>query len=91
MPLKFIWRYIIRDIEFPHPIGIVIGGAVNIGKNCVIYQNVTLGSLRYGNGDFPTISDEIKVYAGAVVVGNVIITKDVWANSLIKPNMKVLS
>ena len=85
IPFKFIYRYIKRDLDFPHPIGVVMGDRVKVGRNVIIYQNVTLGSLRSGNEEFPTIKDNVKIYAGAVVVGNVVIEKDVCANALIKP------
>lgn len=34
-------------IIFPHPVGIVIGQKVEIGHDCIIYQNVTIGTKRY--------------------------------------------
>jgi serine O-acetyltransferase len=67
--------------RFPHNgLGVVIHGATKIGKNCQIYQNVTLGGDgrrrdRDANGvaAVPTIGDDVTIYAGAVVIGPVII------------------
>ena len=57
-------------ILFPHPVGIVIGQGVNIGKNCTIYQNVTIGSK---NGKYPKIGNNVIIYANSVVVGDITI------------------
>lgn len=89
-------------VHFPHPHGIVIGGNVKIGKNCVIYQNVTLGKrdsfYRMSdnmNREFPEIGDNVIIYAGAVIVGNIkignnvivaanaVVTTDVPDNSIV--------
>ena len=47
--------------------------AKSIGDNTQIWQNVTLGA---GKGDsyrdsFPTIGNDVKIYTGAVVIGNI--------------------
>lgn len=78
-------------ITFPHPHNIVIGNNVTIGKNCVIYQNVTLGKkgtfyLDDGNiNDYPNIGDNVIIYAGAMIIGNVKIGNNVivGANSVV--------
>lgn len=89
-------------ITFPHPHNIVIGNDVVIGKNCIIYQNVTLGKkgtfyLDEGNigDDYPNIGDNVIIYAGAVIVGNIkignnvivaanaVVTTDVPDNSVV--------
>jgi acyl-[acyl carrier protein]--UDP-N-acetylglucosamine O-acyltransferase len=33
-----------KNVNFPHPIGIVIAKNAKLGQNCVIYQNVTIGA-----------------------------------------------
>lgn len=62
-----------RSVKFPHPAGIVIGAGVVLGERVTIYQNVTLGS--HGNPDkaaaYPAIGDDVVIYAGAVVVGDI--------------------
>ena len=85
-----------QNIEFPHPIGIVIARSVKLGKNCVIYQNVTIGAkkrnLANNRENFPTLGDNVIVYAGACIIGgikignnvqigaNAVVTKDIPAN-----------
>lgn len=61
--------------KFPHMVGIIISSSATIGKNCVIYQNVTIGARSYEEGDytkkenFPMLGNNVTVYAGAVIVG----------------------
>ena len=49
-------------------------GAKSIGKNCKIYQQVTIGSYKNG---YPTILDNVTIYAGAVIFGKVTIGNNV--------------
>lgn len=61
-------------VKFPHPIGIVIGDGVRIGKDVRIYQNVTIGLLENTPSSeasdlYPTIGDDVIIYAGAVLAG----------------------
>lgn len=70
-----------------HSPGIVIGHQVIIGKNCEIFQNVTIGSnrkLKQGR-EMPSIGDNVIIYAGAVVVGGIKIGNNVviGANSYV--------
>ncbi len=75
-----------ENINFPHPIGIVIGGIKEsqtvIGKNCTIYQNVTIGQ---NNNKYPIIGDNVTIYAGAIIFGNIKIGNNVviGANSVV--------
>jgi serine O-acetyltransferase len=63
--------------------GTVYIGPIKIGKNCTISHNVTIGrSLKGGQIGRPTISDNVWIGTGAVVVGKINIGKDV----LIAPN-----
>jgi len=60
---------------FPHGInGIFISDDTVIGKNCVIFPNVVIGSNHFpdsrGLGD-PHIGDNCFIGAGATIVGNV--------------------
>lgn len=59
---------------FPHGIlGIFISGSAHIGKNCIIYQHVTIGSnmlpdsKKFGT---PNIGDNVLIGAGAKIIGN---------------------
>ena len=62
-------------------------GARSIGKNCTIFQQVTLGAA--GRVGFPTILDNVTIYAGAVVIGNVTIGNNVviGANATVYKNV----
>ena len=55
--------------ELPHGItGIFVAHGARIGKNCLILQNVTIGSSK---GQAPTIGDNCIIGAGAVIVGGI--------------------
>jgi serine O-acetyltransferase len=60
---------------FPHgELGVFISGGASIGRNCVIFQQVTIGSNTVaGSRGFgaPTIGDDCYIGAGAKVIGNV--------------------
>jgi len=62
-------------------------GARSIGKNCTIFQQVTLGAA--GKEGFPTILDNVTIYAGAVVIGNVTIGNNsvIGANATVYKNV----
>jgi len=64
-------------VRFPHNgLGVVIHEAVRIGGGTVVYQNVTLGgngrsssSETHATAPVPVIGNNVKIYAGAVVIG----------------------
>ena len=59
---------------FPHGLnGIFISGGAKIGKECVIFHQVTIGSntLDGSNVGSPTIGDHVYMGAGAKIIGNV--------------------
>lgn len=84
---------------FPHSIhGIFIAGNAQIGRGCVLFQQVTIGanSLPDSKGvGTPTLGDNVYVGAGAKVIGavivgnncrigaNCVITHDVPDNSIV--------
>lgn len=75
-------------LHLPHPTGIVIGAAVIIGKNCSIYQNVTIGGANIGDAakkQQPHIGDECTFFAGSMVLGNIFVSSNcvVGANSVL--------
>lgn len=62
---------------FPHNLnGIFIAGAATIGRNCVIFQQVTIGANALPDSKgvgTPTIGDNVYIGAGAKIIGAVII------------------
>ena len=82
---------------FVHFSGVFISNQAHIGKNVVIFQQVTIGSnstVGSKNQGSPTIGDNVYIGAGAKIIGNCkignncrigancIVTKDVPANSV---------
>ncbi|WP_308636703.1 serine O-acetyltransferase [Paenibacillus silvisoli] len=75
-------------VDFRHINGIVIGDGVVIGKNSIIYQQVTLGGQNLGDGikgNYPMIGDNVTIFAGAKILGNVTIGDGsiIGANSVV--------
>jgi serine O-acetyltransferase len=75
-----------KSTGFPHPVGIVIGRNADIGEGVIIYQNVTIGVEKSGTGKQATIGDNVTIYAGAAILGDV----DVGENAIIGANSVVL-
>lgn len=86
-----------------HGTGTVIGETCIIGKNVRLYQGVTLGALSPKQGQkikgikrHPTILDNVVIYAGATLLGditigeNVVIGGGVFITEDIPANTKVL-
>jgi len=74
-----------RGIVLPHPVGIVIGQGVRVGRGTMIYQHVTLGVARVADPAYPSIGREVILYAGSVVAGAVEIGDRSWigANAVV--------
>lgn len=72
------------SVSFPHPFGITIGMDSVVGKNCTIYHNVTIGQKDW---KYPVIGDNVTIYEGAVIVGDV----KIGNNSIIGPNSIVIT
>lgn len=53
-------------LVLPHPNGVVIHPGATIGPNCMIFQQVTIGTNR---GGVPTIGGHVDIGAGAKVLG----------------------
>ncbi len=80
------------NLLFPHPQNIIIGFNVEIGSNCTIYQDVTIGQNR---GRYPKIGNNVIIYPGAKIIGNItigdnsviganaVVTKDVPSGSIV--------
>lgn len=75
-----------ENTKFPHPLNIVIGEGVEIGNNVTIYQDVTIGQNK---NKYPKIFDNVIVYAGAKIIGDVTIGKNaiIGANSVVTHNV----
>ncbi len=86
-----------RGLFIDHGIGVVIGETAKIGRNCVLFHNVTLGGTGKHRGKrHPTIGDNVMIgtqatLLGPITIGNnakigaetVIINKDVPANATV--------
>ncbi len=71
-----------------HGMGVVIGETSEIGDNCTIYHNVTLGGTGREKGKrHPTLGNNVLVGAGAKILGPF----KIGSNSLIGANAVVLS
>lgn len=71
-----------------HGTGIVIGETAVVGKRVKIYQGVTLGALSLSRGHnlqgtkrHPTVGDDVTIYSGASVLGDILIGNDVVLGS----------
>lgn len=61
---------------FPHHSFSTILLAQSVGKNCHVWQNVTVGR-KYPGGPTPIIGDDVYISAGACVLGGIIIGNNV--------------
>ena len=73
-----------KALRLPHATGIVIGDGAVIGDHAVIYQHVTLGQ-KNGEESYPTIGNNVTIYAGACLIGDITIGDGVviGANSVV--------
>ena len=77
-------------LRLEHPVGIVIGGCVQIGRNCTLMQGVTLGIRDFGPSSYensPKIEDGGRIGPNVSVLGGVTIGE----NSVIGANSVVLN
>jgi len=63
-----------RGLRIGHPNGIVIGKHVVAGRNLTLFQHVTLGQI---GGKYPRIGDNVRVYLGSSVLGDIVIGDNV--------------
>ena len=67
-----------KSLFIDHGMGIVIGETAEIGDNCTIYHQVTLGGTGKDVGKrHPTIGNNVLIGAGASVLGPVVIGNNV--------------
>lgn len=78
---------------FPHDFyGVFISDEVSIGKNAVIFQQVTIGSVRTAGSKHqgnPTIGDNVYIGAGAKILGDIHIGNNcrIGANAVVYEDM----
>jgi len=68
-----------KYLKINHGLGTVVGARVTIGDNCLLHQGVTFGDK---NGQRPVIKNNVIVYAGAKILGGIMIND----NSIIGAN-----
>lgn len=70
-----------RGLRLPHPQNIIITGMAKLGDFCMVYHNVTIAWNGYNgsiNRDLsPRLGDCVLVGTGSVIIGDVIIGKNV--------------
>lgn len=74
-----------EGLRINHGVGTVVGARCKIGKNCIIHQNCTIGDR---NGGRPIIGNNVIIYAGAMLLGNITIGDNsiIGANSVVTKN-----
>ena len=88
-----------------HGTGVVIGETAVLGENVRIYQGVTLGAVSFpkdacgalikGQKRHPTIGNNVIIYSGASVLGNItigdnsVIGGNVWLTESLPENTKI--
>ena len=84
-----------RNLQLPHPFGIVVGDGVSIGDDVKIYQNVTLGQSK---GCYPSVGNSVIIYPNAIIAGGYkignqavvgagsVVTSDVPAGAIVAGN-----
>ena len=74
-------------LQIVHGAGVFLN-CKSIGSNCTVYQNVTLGTDT--KGGIPTICNNVKIFTGAIVYGDVILHNDsvIGANSVINKTVE---
>jgi serine O-acetyltransferase len=89
-----------------HGTGVVIGETAIVGRNVRIYQAVTLGAVRFetdertgglrkGYPRHPIVEDDVVIYAGATLLGRIVIGKgstiggNVWLTHSVPPASRV--
>lgn len=81
-----------KRLVIDHGIGLVIGETAEVGDDCILFQGITLGGVKFDPVKrHPTLGDRVLVGAGAKILGavhigsgsrigaNVVVVKDVPA------------
>ncbi|MBO5899259.1 MAG: serine acetyltransferase, partial [Lentisphaeria bacterium] len=94
-----------KGVFIDHGTGVVVGETARIGDNVRIYQGVTLGAVHFpkdacgmlikGNRRHPTIGNNVTIYSGASVLGDItigdnsVIGGNVWLTESLPEGTKV--
>ena len=94
-----------KGVFIDHGTGVVVGETARIGDNVRIYQGVTLGAVHFpkdacgmlikGNRRHPTIGNNVTIYSGASVLGDITIGDDsviggnVWLTESLPAGTKI--
>ena len=94
-----------EGIFIDHGTGVVIGETAVLGNNIRIYQGVTLGAVHFpkdacgmlikNNKRHPTIGNNVTIYSGASVLGDIVIGDNsviggnVWLTESLPPGTKI--
>lgn len=94
-----------RSFFIDHGTGVVIGETAMIGDRVRIYQNVTLGAVRFtedetgsltkGEPRHPIVEDDVVIYAGATLLGRITIGRasviggNVWLTRSVPPESQI--
>jgi serine O-acetyltransferase len=76
-------------LKLKHINGVVIGEGVKIGKNAIIYHQVTIGGQNLGDSElnnYPIIGDNVTFFSGSKVFGKI----HIGSNSVIGSNAVVI-
>ncbi|OGV50772.1 MAG: hypothetical protein A2X49_12200 [Lentisphaerae bacterium GWF2_52_8] len=92
-------------IFIDHGTGVVVGETAILGDNVKLYQGVTLGALSFpkdacgkiikGAKRHPTIENDVTIYAGATILGDIVIGRgsviggNVWLTETVGPGTKI--
>ncbi len=95
-----------RRFFIDHGTGVVIGETATIGGNVRVYQGVTLGARSFqrdssgrvikGSKRHPDIEDDVVIYSGATILGDVrigaraIVGGNVWLTQTIPEDTKII-
>lgn len=67
-----------KGLFIDHGMGIVIGETAEIGDNCVLFHNVTLGGTgKHAGKRHPTIGNNVFIGTGATILGPVTVGSNV--------------
>lgn len=85
--------FFVNEPCFPHGMkSIFVSGDAKVGRNCVIFQQVTIGSnmlVESSGFGFPIVGDNVYIGAGAKIIGNVVVGDNVriGANAVVVKNV----